>query len=118
MTAWDARTGRPTVRGEGYWTRRVIALATELGLLAHWLPDSRRAEGSKGFPDIVTAGPNGVLFAELKMSGGETTAAQDAWAWTLREAAGKAPYYLTYRLWVVPFALANGTIERELRKLL
>jgi hypothetical protein len=72
---------------EAELTEAIIALAEEeLGLLAHWNPDSRRVRGRKGFPDLVIAGVGGVLFAEVKTGGGETSPDQDLWRWTLHEA--------------------------------
>ena len=35
-------------------------------LWAHF-PDSRRQQGTTGFPDIVIVGPYGVMFRELKL---------------------------------------------------
>lgn len=35
--------------------------------------------GDKGFPDLVLAGPRGVLYRELKTARGRTTEGQDFW---------------------------------------
>jgi hypothetical protein len=97
---------------EAYWTRKVIGLALELGLLAHWHPDSRRAVGAAGFPDVVAVGPGGALFAEIKMPDGDTSAEQDLWAWTLSNAG------LPWFQWTVPADFDSGRIEYQLRCLL
>lgn len=52
-----------------------------LKLLAYHVRDSRGS--AAGFPDLVIAGPRGVIFRELKSADGETTAEQDLWMWTL-----------------------------------
>jgi hypothetical protein len=96
---------------EAEFTRDVCGLADSLGLLWHHCPDSRRCKGNRGFPDLVVAGPGGLLLAELKMPGGETSAEQDLWGWTIYQA------FSTIRLWT-PAGLENGVIERELRMLL
>lgn len=107
---------------EADWARDIVRLAGRLGLLAHFQPDSRRAAGTAGFPDIVIAGPRGVLFAELKMPDGETSAAQDWWGWMIGEAAGSSPYgsrhaAVRWVLWTVPDDAGSGRIEADLRRL-
>lgn len=49
--------------------------------LLHWThnPDSRRALGHKGFPDLVIAGQRGTIFAELKNDRTTLTADQRRW---------------------------------------
>jgi hypothetical protein len=116
------RAGRPikALSSEGMFTVRVLALARRLGLLAHWCRDSRRCEGQPGFPDLVIAGDRGVIFAELKMPGQDTTAEQDLWGWRLINAwqvyalAGCPPR--PWRIWT-PADLADGTIETVLGEL-
>lgn len=49
----------------------------------HHCGDSRRCGGKTGLPDLVIAGPGGLLFAELKTDTADTSAAQDAWHWLL-----------------------------------
>lgn len=63
--------------------RAVGVLCDDHGLLWYHMPDSRRALGSPGVPDLVIAGKYGILFRELKSADGDTTAAQDLWGWTL-----------------------------------
>jgi hypothetical protein len=101
-------------RDEKYWTQVVVTMALGLGLLARWNPDSRREVGSRGFFDVVAAGPRGLLLAELKMPDGETTAEQDLWAWLLTQLSGP----ILIRLWTVPDDIWSGQIERDLRTLL
>lgn len=63
--------------------RALLAAVTvecdELGLLWHHDPDSRRALGSPGFPDLVVAGPGGFVIAELKSHNGRMTREQIRW---------------------------------------
>ncbi len=49
---------------EAAFTREVLALARELGLLAHWCRDSRLCEGDPGCPDLLIAGRGGFFLAE------------------------------------------------------
>ena len=93
----------------------VMALAQRMNLLAHWCPDSRKCYGDKGFPDLVIAGPRGLIFAECKMPSADTTAEQDRWIWTIGEAGGRGRDSIV-RIWF-PSHLENGTIERELQEL-
>lgn len=59
----------------------VLELCKLRGLLAYHVHDSRRS--AAGFPDLVIAGPGGVIFRELKSEAGETSAEQDLWGWVL-----------------------------------
>lgn len=86
----------------------VTAAATSMGLLWHRCADSRRCRGSRGFPDLVIAGPAGILLAELKNDHDVTSADQDLWAWML---AGSAIW--AYRLWR-PADWRSGRIRAEL----
>lgn len=108
---------------EDYWTQQVIGLAIGLGLLAYWHPDSRRAVGSSGYPDVTAAGPRGVLFAELKMPGADTSAGQDLWGWTLNEAGSHCSCEcegagILWFIWTVPGDFESGRIQRDLERLL
>ena len=108
-----------TRAGEAAFTRAVIGRANSAGLLAHWCPDSRRCAGNPGFPDVLIAGPRGLLLAELKLAGAGTSAEQDLWAWTISEAsdaraAGGRP--LGYELWG-PADLQVGIVDRALEQL-
>lgn len=93
----------------------VMAVARGMGLLVHWCSDSRKCYGDKGFPDLVIAGPRGLIFAECKMPSADTTAEQDRWIWTIGEAGGRGRDSIV-RIWF-PSHLENGTIERELQEL-
>jgi hypothetical protein len=84
----------------------VLLLADYLHLLAYHDNDPRR--NLAGFPDLVIAGPRGVIFAELKSGTGGYSAAQKRWRWML-QASGA-----TYRLWR-PGDLTSGKIEDQLR---
>jgi hypothetical protein len=95
---------------EEEFTGSVVARIDRLGLMYHHCRDSRKCAGRRGFPDLVSAGRRGVLFAELKMPDGETSAEQDLWAWTLRK-AGQA-----WVLWE-PADLDNGVIDGALVQL-
>lgn len=92
---------------EEQFALEVEARIKDLGLLGHRCKDSRKCAGRRGFPDLVIAGIRGVLFAELKLADGETTAEQDLWGWTLRE-SGHA-----WVLWE-PADLGNGRIDSAL----
>lgn len=52
----------------------VTGYCDDMGLLWHHPPDSRRERA--GWPDLVIAGPYGILFAELKSADGRVTKAQ------------------------------------------
>ena len=95
---------------EEEFAREVEARIKRPGLLYHRCPDSRRCRGQRGFTDLVIAGRRGVLFAELKLPGGETTAEQDLWGWTIRE-SGNA-----WALWE-PADLDSGAVDRGLLRL-
>lgn len=53
------------------------------GLLWHACLDSRRCQGSPGFPDLLFAGQAGVLGLEVKTEYAETAPEQDLWGWML-----------------------------------
>jgi hypothetical protein len=76
-------------RAEETFQQVVIEEAHALDLLAFHSTDPTRDIG-RGFPDLVLAGPNGHLFAELKMWHGRMRPDQTSWAWKLR--ASGAPY--------------------------
>lgn len=99
---------------EHEWCRFLLAEAERHGLLGYWHPDSRRAEGNRGYPDLTLAGAGSVLFAEVKMAGASTSVDQDRWAWKLSQIGLPG---IRYALWIVPDDFALGLIEREMRKL-
>jgi hypothetical protein len=72
---------------------------------------TRDSRGSNaGFPDLVCAGPRGVLYRELKREGKRPTIAQEAWLSALRGAGQDAGVWQ-------PSSLLSGTIARELSAL-
>jgi hypothetical protein len=91
---------------EAQFTRDVLALARKHGVLAHHCRDSRHCEGNPGFLDLVLVGRK-VLFAELKLEDGDTSADQDLWIWHLERATAN---------WVLlrPADLESGAIEQIL----
>ena len=99
----------------------VTALCDRLGLLWHHDPDSRRSKGTKGFPDLVIAGPHGIIFAELKSEDGDTSADQDRWLWTLGQIVDSliSEYQESRIMCFVwrPADLASGLIKWELEAL-
>lgn len=95
---------------------RVQTLCDELGLLWHHCRDSRACNGHKGLPDLIIAGPRGLLLIELKSEDGDRSADQDLWAWTLSKAAEGGTVRLDYQMWR-PADLASGLIATELRRI-
>lgn len=45
---------------------KVTGKCDELGLLWRHVPDSRRIQGHRGFPDLEAVGRRGALFREIK----------------------------------------------------
>lgn len=88
-------------------TRRVLELAAGLGVLAHHCTTSARCAGRPGLPDLILAGKDGVIFAELKSETGETSPEQDLWLWTLGESEQRI---VTWR----PSDLKDGRIRLAL----
>src|SRR5277367_4823433 len=86
----------------------VRRIARDLGLLCYHTYDSRRS--APGFPDLVIAGPGGVLFRELKTEKGQLTRPQVNWGNTL--AIGGA----NIGVWR-PGDLASGRVAREMAAL-
>ena len=89
--------------------REVQAAADLRGLLWHHCPHAELCKGKRGFPDLIIAGPRGLLVAELKSATGETTVEQDAWGWTIVKPAVPP----RYRLWN-PRHWEEAVIHREL----
>lgn len=88
----------------------IADLCEHYALKWHACGDSIRCRGQRGQPDLLIAGPGGILHRELKTGGGKLTTDQVAWSWTLR--AGGAD-------WAVwrPIHLESGQIEAELREI-
>jgi hypothetical protein len=89
--------------------QEVIRLAGLSGHLVFHSGDPRRDTG-RGFPDLVIAGMNSTLFAELKSATGNRTADQTRWHYRLIAAGANVV------LWR-PGDLHNGRIEAVLRDL-
>lgn len=88
----------------------VLLLAGRLRLLAAHVEDSRALRAGAGFPDLVLAGPGGILFAELKSASGDLSTAQRRWRWMIQAAGGR------WRLWR-PAHWEAGLIEREMKEI-
>jgi hypothetical protein len=88
---------------------RVGQLADGLGVLWVYYPRTVQLRGHRGAPDMLLAGPGGVVFSEIK-TGTELEPGQVAWRDTLR-AGGVA-----WHLWQ-PANLWDGSIDRELHRL-
>jgi len=84
MTSAQASVSMATMMTEAQFQQKVTDLCDWLGLKWHHETDSRKSK--KGFPDLVIAGPGGVLFAELKSQKGRVSAAQRGWLSTLGDA--------------------------------
>lgn len=70
---------------EAQFQQRITDYCDWLHLKWHHETDSRKSK--KGFPDLVIAGPGGVVFAELKSAKGRVSKAQGEWIGVL-DAAG------------------------------
>ena len=59
----------------------ILPCAALCGVMVHHEPDSRAlmAGCARGWPDLVLAGPNGVLFREVKGSNDRLSPAQMEW---------------------------------------
>jgi hypothetical protein len=86
--------------------RRVCQLAAERHLLTFHCRDSRGSIG-RGFPDLVIAGPEGTVFAELKGPHGTLTPDQRHWGSVLQKGGER---WFTWR----PRDLQAGVIEQQL----
>lgn len=62
---------------EDQFQQQVTDLCDVLRLKWHHETDSRRSKA--GFPDLVIAGPEGVVFAELKTEKGKVSKKQQEW---------------------------------------
>lgn len=114
MTA--AETPYSMVPSEAALLRQVMQLCQLLHLSVHHCRPARTAhgwrtpiQGDSGFPDLVIAGPQGVLFRELKGSRGRLAAHQQQWCDVL-VAAGH-----DWGMWR-PRDLKSGRVEAELKQ--
>jgi hypothetical protein len=89
-----------------------MAAADLRGLLWHHCPRNVPCQGNRGFPDLVIAGPRGLLLTELKSATGETSPDQDLWAWTIQRGSRQCSS-AGYRLWN-PRHWEEAVIHREL----
>jgi hypothetical protein len=69
---------------EDHLQQRITMLCDYLHLKWHHETDSRKSK--KGWPDLVIAGPDRVIFVELKSEKGRVTAEQQDWLDTLASA--------------------------------
>lgn len=67
----------------------------ERGLIAYHTRDSR-GSWSNGFPDLIIAGPGGVIFREVKSMRGRLTESQWTWGHRLLKAGAN------YDIWRPP----------------
>lgn len=88
----------------------VFALCERLGLEVLYIPDSRRLEHGKGYPDLTIVGQHHMLFAELKTAEAKLSREQIRWRYLLLAAGQRV---LTWR----PVHLWSGEIETELARI-
>lgn len=69
--------------------QHIIRTAAELGLLAHYCARSEFCVGNRGLPDLIIAGPRGMILAEIKTGSGDLTAEQDLWVWMIAQSDQK-----------------------------
>ena len=98
--------------------RTVLDMCAVYGLrVAHFRPARTdygwrtpvEADGA-GFPDLVIAGPGGVLFRELKSDRGRLSPDQRMWQAVLADAGADVAVW-------TPAELSDGTIAAALRRL-
>ena len=88
----------------------VAEWAERYGVLVHHCGDSRRCTGDRGLPDVILAGPRGLLFVELKSSMHGLTEGQRTWHWMLKAAGAQVVTWL-------PSHFRNGQAEAVVRSL-
>ena len=84
----------------------ILQLASLSGWLAYHTFNSRRSE--PGFPDLVLARRDRLLFAELKSAKGRLTSEQKAWAAALKETSAEI-YLWRPKDWI------DGTVQSILQ---
>lgn len=77
---------------EAAFQQQVTDYATLCGWRWTHTPDSRRVQGTPGFPDLVLARGFTLIFAELKTERGRVRPEQTNWINALRWAHGKHVY--------------------------
>lgn len=91
--------------------QKIMDLARSKKLLVHYCGNSRScAQSDAGLPDLIIAGPSGMVMAELKTAQGLTTPAQDNWLWHLKAPASPKLSVYVWR----PEHLQDGQIETAL----
>lgn len=95
--------------------KEVMKRAIRAGLLIHYCRSGQQCQGSKGMPDLIIVGPEGLLFREVKSEYDDTTADQDWWGYILTNVDnrclvhGQPPLYDVWR-----FPDLEGIIVSEL----
>lgn len=96
------------VKNETAFQRSVETRATRYGLKV--FHDENPRGSRKGFPDLVLAGPGGIVYRELKVGKGTTTVEQEHWLALLRQIGQDA------KVWR-PEHMRTGEIEHTLARL-
>jgi hypothetical protein len=97
------------VTAEAEYLTEVYKLCDQYTVLYHHCPGLHCT--GKGLPDLILAGPRGVIFREVKTTWPEKpTPEQTTWLYTLR-AAG-----ISAKVWTESDLLA-GNVEYEIRKI-
>jgi hypothetical protein len=107
---------------EKHFQATVIQLAETLNWKCCHFSDSRRSIGNgrmvgdrqaAGFPDLVLARKDRLIFAELKAAKGKLRPAQVEWITALQEVEVETHPHVLVRVWR-PTDMASGEIERTL----
>lgn len=85
-------------------------LARDLGVLAFYVPDSRRVRG-RGMPDYLLIGRSRILFREVKTETGTRSTDQTRVGYRIGAARGD------YAIWR-PSDWYSGTVEAQLRQIM
>lgn len=96
------------VKSEIAFQRSIEGRATRYGLKVYHTEDSRRSR--KGWPDLVLAGPGGMVYRELKIPPRTTTVEQEQWLALLVQLGQDA------KVWT-PADMQSGEIEHTLQRL-
>lgn len=92
---------------EGEALSRVADLCAGFATVSlHHCHDGRRCKGP-GLPDLIIAGPNGLLWREFKTRNDHVRPEQIAWLWTLKASGQDADIWTEAEL-------MNGTAAREI----
>jgi hypothetical protein len=88
---------------------QVAEWAQRYGVLWHHCGNTRLCVGDPGLPDVVMAGPGGLLFGECKSNAMSVTPDQRTWQWMLR-ATGRTDV----GVWL-PSSFREGIVETQIR---